>query len=101
MSLVELAVLLPHLTSLRLQRVRLAGVGLRIAAAATSWQATCPTCGYVSDRVHSRYLRRLTDVGIGRREVLLELTVRRFFCSGPACARKTFVEQISHLTTRH
>jgi transposase len=66
-----------------------------------SGQATCPGCGYVADRVHSRYVRRLTDAGIGGREVRLDLTVRRFFCAGADCARRTFVEQISQLTTRH
>jgi zinc-finger of transposase IS204/IS1001/IS1096/IS1165 len=93
--------LLPHLGSLRLQRVRVVGAGLRVEAAAVSERATCPGCGYVSYRVHSRYVRRLTDAGIGGREMRLDLTVRRFFCAGPDCVRRTFVEQIAQLTTRY
>ncbi|NMO57301.1 transposase family protein [Actinoplanes sp. TBRC 11911] len=101
MSFVNLAMLLPHLGSLRLQRVRLVGSGLRVEAATVSEQATCPGCGLVSDRVHSHYVRHLADTGVGGREVRLDLTVRRFFCAGVHCARRTFAEQVSQLTTRH
>ena len=93
--------LLPHLASVRLQRVRLTGVVVRLEAVTTSGQATCPACGYLSDRAHSRYVRRLTDTALGGREVRLDLTVRRYFCHQPTCARRTFVEQVPQVTTRH
>jgi transposase len=51
--------------------------------------------------VHSRYLRRLADWGVGGREVQVELTTRRFFCDEPACARTTFAEQVPGVTVRH
>ncbi|WP_433304457.1 transposase family protein [Actinoplanes sp. CA-030573] len=66
-----------------------------------SEQATCPGCGYVSGRVHSRFVRRLTIAGIGGLEVRLDLNVRRFFGAGPDCAGRTFVEEISPVTNRH
>ena len=37
----------------------------------------------------------------GGREVLICLTVRRFFCPVPACAKVTFAEQVGGLTSRH
>ncbi|MET7391868.1 transposase family protein, partial [Dactylosporangium sp. NPDC005572] len=95
------AAVLPHLASVRLQRVRLAGVAVRLEAATTSRQAICPTCGSSSDRAHSRYIRRLTDTAIGGREVRLDLTVRRYFCQQVTCARKTFVEQVPQVTSRY
>ena len=62
--------MLPHLASLRLVRVFGKGTGVRIEAVTTTIEATCPTCGFVSRRVHSRYVRRLTDWGVGGREGL-------------------------------
>jgi transposase len=55
----------------------------------------------LSRRVHSRYERRLLDMAAGGREVLICLTVRRFFCPVPACAKVTFAEQVGGLTSRH
>ena len=93
--------LLPHLAVLRLTRVFLKGNGARIEAATTATGAACPDCGVVTMRVHSRYVRRLADWGVGGKEVLIELTVRRFFCDQQACNRSTFAEQVPGLTTRH
>jgi transposase len=64
-------------------------------------QASCPSCGRLSARVHSRYERRLADAAIGGRRVVLRLRVRRFFCEHHGCQARTFVEQIPGLTTRY
>jgi transposase len=63
-------------------------------------EATCPWCGHLSARVHSRYERRLADAAIGGRRVVLRLRVRRFFCDDHRCRARTFAEQIPGLTTR-
>lgn len=86
---------------LRLNRVFLNGAGVRVEAATTSPSGICPGCGAASGRVHSRYLRRLADTGVGGREVSLVLTVRRFFCDHAGCVKRTFVEQVAGLTARH
>ena len=52
-------------------------------------------------RVHSRYQRRLLDTAIGGCEVMICLAVRRFICLSPECAKVTFAEQVSGLTSRH
>src|SRR5262245_51421960 len=93
--------LLPHLTGLRLNRLFLKGNGVRVEASTTTPRAACSGCGAESARVHSRFARRLTDTSIGGREVLLVLTVRRFFCDRSGCAKKTFAEQVPGVTSRH
>jgi transposase len=93
-------VLLPHLAALRLGRVLCKGAGVRIEATTTATEVSCPGCGFAARRVHSRYVRRLADWGVGGREVLIELTVRRFRCEQPACPRGTFAEQVPGLTAR-
>ncbi|MBS2546932.1 transposase [Catenulispora sp. NL8] len=62
--------------------------------------ATCPRCGARSERVHSHYRRRLGDLPIGAQPVIVELTVRRFFCDGP-CPLRTFAERVGVLTSRY
>jgi transposase len=51
--------------------------------------------------MHSCYLRRLVDVPLGGRRVVVHLRARRFFCSNGSCVKKTFTEQIPNLTARH
>ncbi|MFF3915438.1 ISL3 family transposase [Streptomyces sp. NPDC001852] len=72
-----------------------------VHAATTSDEAGCPSCGTVSARVHSSYVRRLDDSAAGGRRVVVELRVRRFRCHERMCPRSTFVEQAAGLTFRH
>jgi transposase len=55
----------------------------------------------VSSRVHGRYERRLDDLAISGRPVVIRLRVRRFICTNCDCKQKTFVEQVSGLTRRY
>lgn len=64
-------------------------------------EAVCPGCARVSDRVHSCYVRRLSDAAASGQEVLLRLRVRRFFCDNGECAKRTFAEQVPDLTVRY
>ncbi|WP_435829122.1 transposase family protein [Saccharopolyspora shandongensis] len=61
----------------------------------------CPGCGTLSDRVHSRYQRRLSDTSISSREVLIRLQVRRLFCDNTECVKKTFAEAVPELAARY
>jgi zinc-finger of transposase IS204/IS1001/IS1096/IS1165 len=88
-----LGVLLPHLAAAVAEKAELTGARLCIWARARAEQASCPSCGRFSVRVHSRYQRRLADAAIGGRPVLIRLTVRRFFCPAPECPVTTFAEQ--------
>jgi len=98
---VELGVLLPHLAGVVVEGVVAAAGLLLVLARARPGTASCPACGTVSARVHSRYARRLADAAIGGRRVMIRLTVRRFFCACAACKRKTFAEQVPGLTARY
>jgi transposase len=53
----------------------------------------CPGCGTVSGRVHSRYQRRLADLPMSGRRVMLQLQARRFRCNSTVCSRRIFTER--------
>lgn len=94
-------VLLPHLAGVLVEQVEDAGSAVSIWASARAETASCPVCGAVATRVHSRYERRLADVPVGGRQLVVRLRVRRWFCDGGACAVRTFAEQVDGLTVRH
>ena len=53
----------------------------------------CPYCGIASNRIHSRYMRTITDLSILGVPSIIIFEARKFFCDNPACHRKTFAEQ--------
>ncbi|MFD7541253.1 ISL3 family transposase [Streptomyces sp. NPDC059819] len=63
--------------------------------------AECTGCGQLSDWCHSRYVRRLADVTLAGRPVLIDLSVRRLYCENASCPKVTFAEQIAGLTVRY
>ena len=58
-----------------------------------SANSSCPSCCAVSDRVHSRYPRRLADLPIAGRRAVLMLQARRFRCEAVLCERRIFTER--------
>lgn len=72
-----------------------------VEARPTAATAECPSCGVTASRVHGRYQRMLRDCPLAGTPVVIRLTVRRFVCDVPACARRTFAEQVPGLTTPH
>jgi transposase len=57
--------------------------------------ARCPCCGCVSRRVHSRYVRHLTDAPLRQVQVSIELHVRKFYCDKLGCERTIFAERVT------
>jgi hypothetical protein len=57
--------LFPQLAGLSVERVFAIGKSVRIQARASCAGADCPACGVRSERVHSRYERRLADFVAG------------------------------------
>jgi transposase len=55
----------------------------------------CPSCGTISRRVHSRYLRRPSDLPLAGHQVSLHLTVRRFRCDAVLCGQQVFAERFA------
>jgi transposase len=68
--------------------------GVIIRARPDSARGRCPDCGACSRRFHSRYLRKLNDLPIGGRRVLLVVRARRYFCDASSSARWTFAERL-------
>jgi transposase len=67
---------------------------IRLQLTATAPTVACPRCALSSSSVHSRYQRHLTDLPWGTHAVHLQLTVRKFFCRNPTCARRIFTERL-------
>jgi zinc-finger of transposase IS204/IS1001/IS1096/IS1165 len=59
----------------------------------TSKASACPRCGTSSERIHSRYLRRIPDLPMAGRPVRLVLVARRFHCGAVLCSRRIFTER--------
>ncbi len=57
----------------------------------------CPLCSIPSSSIHSYYRRHPMDLPCAGRPIRLLLTVRKFFCRNPACARKIFSERLPEL----
>ncbi len=79
---------------LRVDAIGFEEVILIICAETTALTSHCPVCGHLAPRVHSRYTRTLSDLPLMGRPVRLLLTVRRFYCDSPLCARKVFCERL-------
>jgi len=74
---------------------------LHVTAHGTRPGGRCPDCGRASRAVHSTYRRRPADLPSLGRAVHIGLDVRRFYCRNPACARRTFAEQLPELIMPH
>ena len=96
---ISLEMLLPHLAGVVAEAGELKDGRLRIWAHSGTDGANCRRCGQFSERVHSRYLRRLADAPVGGHPVALWLGVRRFFCGNAGCKAVTFAEQFEGLTS--
>ena len=96
-----LFILFPHLRGLRVERVEDTGDTVVIRACCRARQARCPLCGAVSSRVHGGYARVVADGAAGGRPVLIVLSVRRFRCPEPSCAKVTFAEQAGGVSARY
>jgi hypothetical protein len=60
----------------------------------SSEEAQCPLGHRRSARIHSRYVREVAALPWMSCAGRLELHVRRFFCSTPACRRRIFTERL-------
>ena len=55
--------------------------------------ASCPLCGSPSRRVHSRYVREVSDLPCSGRSVRLRVVIRRYRCDTQHCRRRIFAER--------
>jgi transposase len=55
----------------------------------------CPSCGTISSRVHSHYLRRVADLPLAGRPVQFLIRARRFRCDAVRCGRRIFTKRFA------
>ena len=95
------ATLLADPTCLRLERIISSTLSLTLVVLTTATTAPCPSCGVMSERIHSRYVRRVADLlwhGVAAR---LELHARKFFCVGLDCPQRVFTERLPRVVAPH
>ena len=97
----KLGDLLPHLRDLIVEKVDCTLSAVVIWARCWPSQAACTACGTWSSRVHGSYVRRVRDLPLGGRPVLIHLAMRRFVCMNVACKKVTFAGQADGLTARY
>ncbi len=71
---------------------------VKIPLRATAREAHCPPCNHPSDRVHSRYERKLADLPWQGQAVRIHIEVRRFYCPVWQCPRRIFAKRLPFAT---
>ena len=94
-----LNLLLPSQEHLQLQSYELDAEQRQVRVFVESVQKTirCPLCDQVAHRVHSHYERTLADLPWADYQILIQLTVGKFFCDHTLCDRKIFTERIAEV----
>lgn len=64
-----------------------------VTARAEAPSASCPACGSASRRIHSHYIRRVSDLPCSGRALRLHVVARRFRCDTPTCRQRIFAER--------
>lgn len=80
---------------LKAERVELVDDRVLIHTRTVGGAATCPRCGEISGRVHSRYQRCLADLPDHGQQVRLILSARLVRCGSPLCRTRIFAERFS------
>jgi transposase len=65
-----------------------------LVARPKAMDSCCPCCGRRTRRVHSHYMRRLSDLPWQGRVVEIRLHARRFRCANSQCPRRIFTERL-------
>lgn len=73
--------------------VRYTGETIVVTARAEARVADCPLCGAASRRIHSRYIRQVSDLPCSGQGIRLRVVTRRFVCAAPHCRRRIFAER--------
>jgi transposase len=90
--------LLPKGLELESLSVETGHVSIRVGSGAT--RCICPVCERGSSRVHSRYLRTVSDLPWHGICVTFKIRARRFFCGETSCERKIFCERLPDVAAR-
>ena len=77
------------------------GTVVRLRARTATPDGMCPRCGSTSRRVHAWHVRRLSDLPVAGRSLVIELNVRRLVCPNTECPQRTFRQQVPQLALRY
>lgn len=88
---------LPLPDGLMIEQIEATDTHLIVVVQATASVACCPMCQVAASHIHSRYRRRVADLPCGGRQVVLQLSARRFFCLNLVCTRLIFTERLAPL----
>lgn len=89
--------ILPANVQLKADSIIFKNASLFIINASTNQSGSCcPLCSKASVRVHSKYLRELSDLPISGNLVSIKLTARKYFCDNSLCSRRIFTERFAH-----
>jgi transposase len=82
---------------LKIEKISFCSNEVRLVVKTRLLKSPCPSCGWQSDKAHSRYQRRLADLPWEGIAVKLILSVRKFFCLNPDCRQRIFCERLPEL----
>ena len=77
------------------------GDTIKLFAKANKRFVICPCCKQRSSHVHSYYERKLSDLPISGKRVIISFKARKFRCENPNCSRKIFSEQATPFTLKY
>lgn len=97
----QIQALLPDSNSLYCDSVACDGDQVAVTVSGAHSCAACPCCGRSSERVHSRYVRRLADLPWQGLRVEMRWRSRRFFCTNPRCVQRIFTERLPGVAAPH
>lgn len=72
-----------------------------VRASMPSGPVACPGCAVETGRVHGYVQRRVADVPVDGRRVVLRVRARRMRCSTLECSQQTFREQLTGVAERY
>lgn len=88
--------LLPTELPLAACTISLVGESLLIETSSSQSGSICPSCGCVSNRRHSKYIRALADLPTSGYAVKVLILSGKYFCDNSQCSRKIFTERFKH-----
>jgi transposase len=80
------------LSALVIEDVEDDGGAICVRARTRDGAVACPGCGTATSRVHGYHERKVADVPVDGRRVLVRVRVRRIRCRAAGCPRQTFRE---------
>ncbi|RKE22118.1 transposase [Streptomyces sp. TLI_171] len=89
------------LSALVVEGVADEGEVIRVSARTRDNPVPCPACGRPSGRVHGFHGRRVADVPVDGRRVVVSVRLRRLVCPVLGCSRQTFREQVPGVVERY